>query len=139
MMKEKKLFRQLTSREICQIYELLRSEGLLAFQLNENASQVTEAIVANINGHYFGKENYSTHEERAVAYFYFLIKDHPFVDGNKRTATLVFQITCELNDLVPHFKDFGLDELAVAIEEIKPKNHQVFIRDLAELLFKNDQ
>lgn len=138
MMKEKKVFRQLTSREICQIYELLHKEGFLAFQLNENASEVTEAIVANINGLHFGEENYATDTERAVAYFYFLIKDHPFIDGNKRTATLVFQVICVFNDLEPQFKDFGLDELAVAIEEIKPLNHQIFIRDLAKLLFEKN-
>ena len=94
-----------------------------------------EAIVANISNTYFGNEIYSTSEEKAVAFLYFLIKDHPFTDGNKRTASLIFEVVCDINNLTPNFKDFTLDQLAVFIEKIRDDEHQVIIKTIAELIF----
>ena len=34
----------------------------------------------------FGEPLYRTREEKAANLLYFLVKDHPFTDGNKRTA-----------------------------------------------------
>ena len=36
----------------------------------------------------FSEDAYQTIAETAAAYAYFLIQNHPFVDGNKRTAEL---------------------------------------------------
>ncbi|MHB8914120.1 MAG: Fic family protein [Minisyncoccota bacterium] len=68
---------------------------------------------------------------------YFLIKDHPFVDGNKRTACLVFSVVCDINQLVPKFGNGNpaLDELAVFIEKIQEQDHHIVIRQIAKLLF----
>ncbi|MBX2866444.1 Fic family protein [Candidatus Kaiserbacteria bacterium] len=88
-----------------------------------------------INQTHFGVDIYERPEEKLVALLYFLIKDHPFTDGNKRTACLVFEIACELNDLEPHYNGFTLDELAVYVERVKPKDHQDFIRGTTIVLF----
>lgn len=37
-----------------------------------------------------GQELYATVAEKAARYAFGIISDHPFVDGNKRTATAVF-------------------------------------------------
>lgn len=34
----------------------------------------------------------------AAAYAYGIVRDHPFIDGNKRTAYLVAEAFCNLND-----------------------------------------
>jgi prophage maintenance system killer protein len=70
-----------------------------------------------------------------VAYLYFLIKDHPFVDGNKRIACLSFFVICELNNLAPDYKNFLIDELAVLIERHKSKKHQEVIYRIKSILF----
>ena len=36
----------------------------------------------------FGAEFYPTLNEKAAAYLFFLARNHPFLDGNKRTAYL---------------------------------------------------
>src|SRR5271155_2334370 len=90
MMKEKKIYQPVTSKNICRAYELLQSKNLVSFPITEEAKRKVEAIVGNINNPHFKVEIYETIEEKAVAYLYFLIKDHPFTDGNKRTACLVF-------------------------------------------------
>lgn len=49
-----------------------------------------EGILLTIFQTAFGKEIYPSLEEKAANLLYFLIKDHPFVDGCKRIATSVF-------------------------------------------------
>lgn len=94
---------------------MLISEKLLHFPLTSENKIKIESIVSSINHTYFHKQIYNTVEEKAVAYLYFLIKDHPFIDGNKRTASLVFQIFCDINKIKPIFDNFQLDELVVFI------------------------
>jgi prophage maintenance system killer protein len=134
-MKEKRKFQQLTSENICQIYNLLHSEGIVAFPLTDEAGHKIESLVANINGSAYGIENYPTAEVKAVAYLYFLIKDHPFTDGNKRTAVLCFLVLCDLNELKSITRGFGLDALAVLLEGIKVSDHQKLIGDVSNTLF----
>lgn len=136
MTREKKKYQLLTSENICATYKLLYKEGLVSFPLIQESCNKVEAIVANINSSYFGEEIYDSSGEKAVAYLYFIIKNHPFVDGNKRTACLVFSIVCDLNGLIPKYEGFSLDELAVFIENHKEKDHQEFIKLVARLLFK---
>ncbi|MFA6183594.1 MAG: Fic family protein [Parcubacteria group bacterium] len=135
MTKEKKKFQQLTSENICNIYKLLYKEGLVSFPVEECVTNKIEALISSVNSVYFGKDIYPSHGEKAVAHLYFIIKDHIFVDGNKRTACLSFSVLCELNDLNPKYKNFTLDELAVLLEDYKGKNHQVLIKEVAKLLF----
>jgi death-on-curing protein len=42
--------------------------------------------------HAFGNEQYLTVYEKAAVYLRNIIKDHPFIDGNKRTAVTVAAI-----------------------------------------------
>lgn len=134
-MKEKKTFQQLRSKNICQIYNLLYKEGIVAFPLTNEARHKIESLVANVTGVNFGQENYPSVELKVVGYLYFLIKNHPFTDGNKRTAVLSFLILCEMNNLKPNMKGVGLDALAVFLEETKEKDHQRVIKSVSKLLF----
>ncbi|NBD73848.1 hypothetical protein GVX82_02290 [Patescibacteria group bacterium] len=135
MTKGKKTFQPLTSSDICRIYEFLHREGIVSFPLTLDAERKIDALVANVTGSNFGEARYATAEEKVVAYLFFLIKDHPFTDGNKRTAVLTFEIICDMNDLEPRYADFGLDELAVFIERIQEQDHQQVIKMLRALLF----
>ena len=110
---------------------------MLSFPLTDEGKARVEAIVATITNSYFGKEIYVTAEEKVVAYIYFLIKDHPFTDGNKRTSCLVFEALCDLNDLKPNYSIASLDAIAVFIEKIQEQDHQAVIKSLADLLFEN--
>jgi len=49
-----------------------------------------KAILGNIYQTFDKKELYSSLEEKAVHLLYFVIKDHSFVDGNKRIASFLF-------------------------------------------------
>lgn len=138
MTSAKKIFQPVTSKSVCLIYELLHRDSLVSFPLTDSGRQRVDALVSSINGEYFGRTIYSLPEEKALAYLYFLIKDHPFIDGNKRTAVLVFEVVCEMNGLCPDYGDFGLDSLAIFVEKIKERDNQKVIRMLSRLLFDHD-
>jgi len=63
----------------------VRSEQMLAssvFQAQQSA---------------FGEDAYATVPEKAAAYAFFLIQNHPFIDANKRTAELTMMAFFDLN------------------------------------------
>ncbi len=49
-----------------------------------------EGIVGNVMQAFDGKPLYKTAEEKAAHLLYFLVKNHPFVDGNKRAGAFSF-------------------------------------------------
>lgn len=62
-------------------------------------------------------ERFPTPEDKAVAYLCFIIKDHPVTDGNKRLALLWFSVYCSVQKLKPDALPYGLDVIAVSIEQ----------------------
>ena len=135
MTKAKKIFQPLSSNEVCQVYESLLNRKLVSFPLTEEGRNKVESLVVNITNIYFGKEIYETNEQKAVAYLYFLIKDHPFTDGNKRTAILTFEVLCYMNGLQAIYTYHELESIPIFIEKIKEEDHQNVIRKLATLIF----
>ena len=63
---------------------------------------------------------YSSIESKASHLLYFIVKNHPFVDGNKRTSLAVFLILCEKNALL--YKETGL---GIAFEDIAKSDYSV--------------
>lgn len=52
--------------------------------------QSIEGIVGNIFQTFDGKDLYPTVEEKAAHLLYFMVKNHPFADGNKRSGAFAF-------------------------------------------------
>ncbi len=48
------------------------------------------AILGNLEQSMFGETLYRTREERAAHPLYFVISNHPFADGNKRSGAFLF-------------------------------------------------
>ena len=59
------------------------------FAVERNKDGV-EAIIGNVMQSFGKKEVYPTVEEKAANLFYFIVKNHPFIDGNKRSGAYVF-------------------------------------------------
>lgn len=49
-----------------------------------------ESIIGNIYGTFDGQDVYPTIEEKAANFLYLIIKNHIFIDGNKRVAATLF-------------------------------------------------
>jgi prophage maintenance system killer protein len=66
-----------------------KSEATDIFALERSAGYV-EGIIGNVMQSFGGKELYPSLEEKAAHLLYFMIKNHPFVDGNKRSGAFSF-------------------------------------------------
>ncbi|MDQ5954593.1 MAG: RhuM [Patescibacteria group bacterium] len=70
--------------------ELLRKdEATEIFAQERNAGSVV-GIVGNVMQSFGGKDVYASIEEKAAHLLYFMVKNHPFVDGNKRSGAFAF-------------------------------------------------
>lgn len=80
--------RYLTLREVLEIYQRVmhQSGGLVGVR----DLGALESAVAQPRMTFDGEELYSTIVEKAAALGFSLIQNHPFVDGNKRTAHAEF-------------------------------------------------
>jgi prophage maintenance system killer protein len=56
----------------------------------EKTSRSLEGIFGNVFQSVFGQDAYPTVEEKAVHLLYFVVKNHPFNDGNKRCGAFSF-------------------------------------------------
>lgn len=70
----------------------------------ENGDKL-KAIFGNIYQTFDKKDLYPSLEEKASHLLYFIIKDHPFVDGNKRTASFLFVYFLDKNNYL--YKETG--------------------------------
>ena len=87
-----------------------------------------------------GKDLYPSVEEKAAHLLYFLVKNHSFVDGNKRIAAAVFLRFAEKNRLLfdpegrKRIADNSLVAMTLMIAESKPKEKDVIAAMLTNLI-----
>ena len=95
-----------------------------------------QGILGNISQTFDGKDLYPSAEEKAACLLYFVIKDHPFSDGNKRIGSLIFLILLNENGLLKKsdINENGLVTLALLIAESDPKQKDLLIRLSLNLL-----
>ncbi|WP_369600669.1 Fic family protein [Hahella sp. SMD15-11] len=87
----------------------------------------------------FGKPAYPTIEAKAAHLLYFVIKNHPFVDGNKRSGAFLFVDFLARNGRLirngePVINDVGLAALALLVAESDARNKDVVIRLIENML-----
>jgi len=105
----------------------------------KDPSDKFRGILGNLYQTFGGKELYSSLEEKAAHLLYFIIKDHPFVDGNKRIGSFLFVYF--LNKNVFLYKENGekkinnnaLTALALLIAVSDPKE-----KDKPKKFIKNE-
>lgn len=96
--------------------------------------QQLDAILEGLNQTFGGKALYPTVETRAAHLLYFVIKDHPFADGNKRIGSFLF-----VNYLARHkhhrrITDMALVALALLTAQSEPRQKDQIIRLIMNLL-----
>ena len=91
-------------------------------------------ILVSIEQTAFGQEIYSCVEEKAANLLYFLVKDHPFVDGCKRIAASLFIIYLNKNKIC-NISNGTLVSLVLLIAESKPEEKDIMIKVIMSILF----
>ena len=92
-----------------------------------------QASIGDINAGFGGQEAYPTVEEKAANLLYFIVKNHSFLDGNKRIAAALFLYYLNCNGLL--YSDAGkkrlADEVLVAITimiaESRPEGKEAMV------------
>ena len=99
-----------------------------------------KGILATIYQTFDGQELYPSLEEKAAHLLYFIIKDHPFVDGNKRIASFLFVYFLDKNNFLYRFNgekkinDNALTALALLIAISDPKEKNKLIKMITNLV-----
>jgi prophage maintenance system killer protein len=106
----------------------------------ERERGILKGILESIEQTFAGNELYPTVEDKAANLLYFLVKDHPFVDGNKRIASLLFIWFLEKNNFLStpdgdrKINDNALVALTLLVAESNPKQKDVMIRLIINLI-----
>lgn len=98
------------------------------------------AILGAVEQTFGGEPLYPSTQARAANLLYFIIKDHPFSDGNKRIGTLLFLEYLRRNDLLlrpdgmPRLADNGMVALTLLIAESEAAQKDLMVRLVLNLL-----
>ena len=92
------------------------------------------AILGNIEQTMFGEPLYRSREEKAANLLYFVIKDHPFTDGNKRIGTLLFLLYLAQEGVAHRLDPRALTALTLLIAESAPSAKDLMVRLVVNLL-----
>ncbi|TMO96525.1 hypothetical protein CWC14_10365 [Pseudoalteromonas sp. S3260] len=101
------------------------------------------AIWGALDQSVFGEPAYPSVESKAAHLLYFVVKNHPFSDGNKRTAAFLFVDFLNRNKRLlneyyqPVINDTGLAAITLLVAESNPKEKDTIIRLIENLLSQN--
>ncbi len=105
----------------------------------EKGKGLLKGIIDSIYQSAFGEEVYPSIEEKAANLLYFIIKDHPFVDGCKRIAATTFLYFLDMNRILYKnnkkiLSDSTLVALTLLIAESKPQEKEIMINIVMNFL-----
>ena len=105
----------------------------------EKGKGLLKGIIDSIYQSAFGEEAYPSIEEKAANLLYFIIKDHPFVDGCKRIAATTFLYFLDMNQILYKnnkkiLSDSTLVALTLLIAESKPQEKEIMINIVMNFL-----
>ena len=122
------LKKQLMARnEATDLFAQVRADGLAS-------------ILGNLNQSVFCEPAYHTIESKAAHLLYFMVKNHPFSDGNKRSGALLFVDFLHRNNRlldqndIPVINDTGLAALTLLVAESDPKQKETMIKLIMNML-----
>ncbi len=101
-----------------------------------------QSTLGSIDQTFDGNFLYQSIEEKAANLLYLLIKDHPFVDGNKRIGSLLFLLYLIENHIFYNrrgerkINDTALVALALLIAQSKPQQKDVMVKLVVNLINK---
>jgi len=101
-------------------------------------------IFGNLEQSVFGEPAYPTIESKAAHLLYFVVKNHPFSDGNKRSGAFLFVDFLSRNGRLlnargePVINDTGLAALTLLVAESDPKQKETLIHLIMQMLTVKD-
>lgn len=101
-----------------------------------------KSILGNIYQSFNGKDVYPTLEEKSANFLYMIVKNHIFIDGNKRIAATLFIYFLQFYNML-YIKDKQIIDnntlvaLTLLIAESNPKEKDILIELIMNFLIQN--
>lgn len=114
--------------------ELRARQEASTFFGNERERDALGSILGNIEQTMFGEPLYRSREEKAAHLLYFVVKDHPFTDGNKRIASLLFLLYLTQEKVTHELNPKALTALTLLVAASEPSSKDLMIRLIMNLL-----
>ncbi len=119
---------QLISRgEATELFAQPRGDGL-------------DSVLGNLQQTVFGEPAYPTIESKAAHLLYFMVKNHPFTDGNKRSGAFLFVDFLHRNQRLLNdegemvINETGLAALTLLVAESDPNQKETLIKLIMNML-----
>jgi prophage maintenance system killer protein len=129
-----------TAKQLAEDVQVLKRELQRKNEATENFAQernvgALEGIVGNVLQSFGGIAVYPNVETKAAHLLYFIIKNHPFVDGNKRTGAYAFVWFLKRAKLLDdRLTPTALTALTILIAESNPNDKEKMIRLVTTLI-----
>ncbi len=133
---ERTLTVEMCTKAVEQLKRSVKGGELFGKQRNKSFDGSLNAIFQSFND----KELCPSVVEKAANLLYFVIKDHPFYDGNKRIGALLFVLFLTLNNChlaengETKISDRALTAIALLIAESEPKEKDLIVSLVCKLL-----
>jgi prophage maintenance system killer protein len=113
---------------------MVRKEASEIF--GQERGNALSGIIGAVQQTFGGKDLYPSVEEKAAHLLYFVIKDHPFTDGNKRIGSFLFLLFLKKNDLLDQksFSNKALVALALLTAASEPGQKELMVRLIVNLV-----
>ena len=118
----------------------LKARGEATDLFAQERGEAFEALLGNLDQSLLGEPAYPSVEAKAAHLLYFIIKNHPFSDGNKRSGAFLFVDFLNRNARLldgngnPVINDIGLAALALLVAESDPAHKETMIRLIMYML-----
>jgi prophage maintenance system killer protein len=125
----------LTGARLAEAVSILKAELLKKHEATElfaegRDKQALEGIVGNVMQAIGGRDVYPSVEAKAAHLLYFIVKNHPFVDGNKRTGAYAFVWFLNMTRLLDatRLTPEALTAITLLIAESHPRDKEKMVR-----------
>jgi prophage maintenance system killer protein len=118
----------------------LMARGEASALFAQEREEAFASLLGNLDQSVFGEPAYPSVESKAAHLLYFVIKNHPFADGNKRSGAFLFVDFLNRNGRLldptghPVINDIGLAALALLVAESNPSHKDTMIRLIMNML-----
>jgi prophage maintenance system killer protein len=114
--------------------ELMRRGEATEIFAQERTSGSIEGMIGNVMQTFGGKPVYASAEEKAANLLYFMVKNHPFVDGNKRSGAFAFIWFLRRVSRAKNINPGALTVLTLLVAESDPKKKEQMIALITQIL-----
>lgn len=123
--------------------ELIKKEEATQLFANEKADEF-DGIIGNLYQTFGGVELYPSIEDKASHLLYLIIKDHPFNDGNKRSASFLFIYFLDKCNYLyksngeKKINENALTTLTLLVASSNPNEKDILVKLIKHLIFEEE-